>query len=466
MPIFEATKNYDGMDWEVKDVSLSSVPVAPSGFFGVIREAFTGAWQRNVECESPKNLLAFSAVYSCVSLIADDIAKLRIKLVKQQADTTWQEVTSLSPFLPFLRKPNRYQTRIQFLSQWLTSKLLQGNTYVLKERDQRGVVVAGYILDPRRVTPLVAEDGSVYYRLDRDALATLALQVTVPASEIIHDRMITPWHPLVGVTPIYACGASATQGIRIQANSAKFFENRAQPSGMLTAPGKITDATALRLKEAFEKNFTGENIGRLFVGGDGLEYKPMTMPFNDAQLIEQLRFTVEDVARTFHVPLYKLGGPLPTFNNAAMLNQEYYAQTLQVHIEAIEVLMDEGLGLGATPNTDLGVELDLDGLLRMDPMSRAEVAQKLSGVGKINELRLRENWSPVTGGDTVYLQQQNYSVEALNRRDQQPAPSATTPSVTPVPEATPAPPTPAKAAADEALELANALIAKFARAES
>ncbi len=41
-----------------------------------------------------------------------------------------------------LRKPNRYQTRIQFLSQWMTSKLLHGNTYVYLQRNGAGVVEA------------------------------------------------------------------------------------------------------------------------------------------------------------------------------------------------------------------------------------------------------------------------------------------------------------------------------------
>ena len=56
--------------------------------------------------------------------------------------------TESSAFSPVLRRPNRYQNRIQFIAQWVTTKLVHGNTYVLKERDQRGIVTALYILDP------------------------------------------------------------------------------------------------------------------------------------------------------------------------------------------------------------------------------------------------------------------------------------------------------------------------------
>ena len=69
-----------------------------------------------------------------------------------------------------LRKPNRYQNRIKFIENWVTSKLSHGYTYVLKQRDDRNVVTALYILDPNRTRVLIADDGSVFYELNRDNL--------------------------------------------------------------------------------------------------------------------------------------------------------------------------------------------------------------------------------------------------------------------------------------------------------
>jgi HK97 family phage portal protein len=404
--------------------------------FGWIVEAFAGAWQGGMVLKSTQNLLAFSAVYACINLLAADISKLRLMLMRMN-DGIWQEVTDPhSPFLSVLRKPNRFQTRIQFLAYWVASKLIYGNAYILLERDARGVVRAMYPLDPRGVKPLVAGDGSVYYQMTRDALAGIneEANITVPASEIIHDRMVTLWHPLVGVSPLYACGASATQGIRIQENSAKFFENMSRPSGQLTAPGKIDDVTAERLKREFESGFAGNNIGRIFVSGGDLKFQPFTIPAEQAQLIEQQRWTVEDVARAFGVPLYKVqAGNNPTFSNVGALNQEYYGQCLQTHIESIELLIDEALGL---PANGMGVELDLEGLLRMDPVSRAEVADKKvkAGVLKPNEARRLDNLPPVTGGDQCYLQQQNFSLAALAKRDAREDPfGSAKPSAPPAP---------------------------------
>jgi hypothetical protein len=45
---------------------------------------------------------------------------------------------------------------------------------------------------------------------------------------------------------------------------------------------------------------------------------------------------------------------------------------------------------------------------------------------QIDEMRKRANLPPTKGGDTVYLQQQNFSLEALAKRDAQEDPFART----------------------------------------
>jgi HK97 family phage portal protein len=403
------------------------------GWFGVIRESFAGAFQSNVQIDAPQNILSFSGMYAPLTLIAGDVGKLRAKLMRN-VKGIWSEVTEQSPFLPVLRKPNHYQTRIQFVEMWILSKLMYGNTYILKERDARGLVTALYILHPERVTPLVAASGDVYYRLKADHLSGLIGEITVPASEIIHDRMNCLWHPLIGVPPIYAAGLSATQGRKIQNNSALFFENMSRPGGMLTAPDAIDDETALRLKSEFESNFSGKKLGRLFVGGDGLTYEAMAVPAEQAQLIEQLEWTVKDIARALLVPYFMVGGEIPTGSTIEAETLRYYTQCLQKLLEQAEACLDDGLSLP----TDLRTEFDLDGLIRMDTASQAEAVGNLvkAGVMAPDEGRAKFNLGPVPGGNTPYLQQQNFSLEALAKRDALPDPFATSkaPPASPTPE--------------------------------
>jgi HK97 family phage portal protein len=385
------------------------------GWWSLIREPFAGAWQRNISINTD-SVLTYSAVFSCISLIANDIAKLRLRLVKQDDNGIWQEVEANSPFWPVLRRPNRYSNRIQFIAQWITSKLVFGNTYVLKERDARGIVTALYLLHPRLVTVLVADDGAVYYELFRDNLSGLqGERLVVPAREIIHDIYFAPYHPLCGVSPIQACGLAATQGLAIQHQSTRFFERGAKPAGVLSAPGHINDDTARRLKEYWESNYTGDNAGRTAVLGDGLKYEQLVMNADDAQLIDQLKWTAETVCSAFHVPAHMVGiGQPPTYNNIEALNQAYYSQCLQSLIENIELLLDEGLELPKP----LGTEFELDGLLRMDTKTKTEAARQAiqSGVSP-NEIRRKYfDLGPVAGGETPYLQEQQWPLAHLAAR--------------------------------------------------
>jgi HK97 family phage portal protein len=392
--------------------------VEDRGWRRVISEAFGGAWQKNVEIRRDA-VLSFHAVFACQTLIASDISKLRVKLVQQDATGIWEEVKSPA-YSPVLRKPNAYQSRMQFFENWVLSKLQSGNTYVLKQRDNRGVVIRLYVLDPARVKPLVADDGSVYYQLQADNLASIG-DLIVPAREIIHDRFNCFFHPLVGLSPIFANGLASTQGLAIQNNSARFFQNGSQPGGILTAPGNIDQKDADRLKSHWDNEYTGANAGKIAVLGSGLKYEPLTTKAVDAQLIEQLRWTSDVVCSTYHVPPYKIGiGQQPTYNNVQALNTEYYSQCLQVLIESIELCLDEGLSTGET----LGTEFDVDNLLRMDSVTQMQVLKEGAGILKIDEMRAKLDKKPTEGGNAVYLQQQNYSLAALAKRDAQGDPFA------------------------------------------
>lgn len=403
----------------------------PSGNWTTIFDWNTGTWQQDSSIDLD-TVLTFGALFACIRLIASDVGKLRIKLMQRTESGIFTETTSPA-FSPVLRKPNSTQTRIKFIEQWLQSKMQFGNAYILKSRDRRRQVVSMRVLSPDRVQPLVSDSGQVFYKLRTDHLARLPDDVTVPATEIIHDVHMTPEHPLIGVSPIGACGLSATQGLKIQANSKNLFTNQSRPSGILSAPGAIADATATRLKETWESNYGGDSFGKTAVLGDGLTYTPVAINAVDAQLIEQLDWTAADVCRAFGVPAYKIGvGEMPAHNNINALDQAYYSQTLQELIECIELLIDEGLEMPGRFKS----EFDLSGLLRMDAESQAKVHAEEIKAGYLapDEARASRGLLPVEGGGTPYLQQQNYSLAALAKRDASDDPFGTSRPEAPPPD--------------------------------
>lgn len=428
-----------------KAATLSSV-TGRRGWWPLIGESFTGAWQRNIEL-SPDTALAYHAVYACVTLIANDVGKLRQRYMVRDENGIWTEEKNAA-YSPVLRKPNHYQNHIQFKSHWMLSKLTRGNTYALKVRDNRGGIDRKtgnvkqlYILDPTRVQTLVAPGGEVFYALQGDNLSKLEEAVTVPASEIMHDRGDCLFHPLVGVSPIFASAMAASVGMSIERNADSFFEKGSNPSGILTGPLPITKEQGELIAERWNQGYSGENSGKVAVVGSDLKFQPLRMSAVDAQMIEHLRWTAETVCSTFHVPPFKVGiGQMPTYQNGETLTQIYYTDCLQSHIESYEAVMDEGLGLDGEQN---GVDLDLRGLMRMDQQTHVKTLGEGigSGIHSPNEARAELDLPPVSGGDTPYLQQQNYSLAALDKRDTGEDPFA---------KNTPEPPPPAPTPDEEA----------------
>jgi HK97 family phage portal protein len=408
------------------------------GWYPIVQEPFAGAWQRNQPL-SMENPLQNATLYRCVSMIAADIAKMRLKLMAP-VDEVWEE-TSTSAFSPVLNKPNRYQNRIQFFESWLIAKLRTGNSYILKERDNRNVVSALYVLDPNRVKPMVAADGSVFYELNTDNLAGIPVdRVTVPADEVMHDRINCLFHPLVGMSPLYSTAAPAVRGLSIQQFSASFFGNAARPSGILTAPGNIDQTTAERLQNNWNSNYTGINQGRVAVLGSGVTWNALQQNAVDSQLIEQLKHTDETICTAFGIPAFMVGvKDPPNYNNAELLDLQYYKQCLQSLIEHIELILSEGLGL-----IDAGyrAEFDLTGLFRMDSQTQITVlAEAVSkGILSPNEARRVLGYIDVTGGESPMAQQQMFTLEALANRANAPAltaapaplPNPATPAPTPI----------------------------------
>ena len=382
----------------------------------VIRESFPGAWQQNVEV-SRDSVLGQTTVFACITLIAGDVAKLPWGL-RQRVGKVWESVTNPA-YDPVLRKPNAYQNSQQLRESWLLSKLIHGNAYILKGRDARGVVNRLWVLNPQCVQPLVTELGEVYYRLNKDPLSDQYNdEAVVPASEVIHDRFNCLFHPLVGISPLYAAARIAGHAMTVQDSSTKFFGNGARPSGLLVAPGAISDENAKRLKEYWESNYSGANAGKVAVLGDGLQYTQMQMTSVDAQLLEQLKWDSEEIARVFHVPAYKVGvGSAPTYGNYQALNLDYYTTCLQPLMEAIEWCLWEGLNM----HEGLEVHIDTSELLRMDSKTQMELVT--SGIkGKVyttNEGRELFNLSPVDGGEKVYSQMQDVPLDSLGKMQEQ-----------------------------------------------
>lgn len=379
-----------------------------------VQEPFSGAWQENKEI-TREDMTAFYAVFACISLISKDIGKMPVLLKKKKEGVL---VDALTPkeLVRVFRKPNHYQNWQQFNEQWTQSLLLRGNTYIFKVRDAFGELYRLVILNPDLVTTLVDDNGEIFYQLSNDRL-TQTDNVIIPASEIIHDRINALYHPLIGLTPIMACALASEQGISILRNSKNFFANGSRPGGVIEVPGPLDAEKAKDIKSKWDMNYGGANVGKTGLLSDGAKYVSIGMKATDSQLIEQLNMSARIVCTAFNVPPFKIGvTDVQGATKVSDLNEIYYSDCLQSYIEARENLLDEGLNLN-----DYKVEafLDLDVLIRMDSTSKIAYFKDgiSAGIFSPNEARQKLGYLPVNGGESPMIQQQNFSLEALAKRD-------------------------------------------------
>lgn len=373
-------------------------------------EPFAGAWQQNAgDCQKNPSVLSYSPVYSCINIISQDVSRLPARVKTQLPDGSIV-VAENHPINAVLLRPNHYQSPVEFWQRYMASKLTAGNTYVFIRRDARGVASAFYVIDPRTVQTLITESGDVFYRIGHCEMAGL-YDVTLPASEIIHDRAVTLFHDLVGVSPLYAAAVSALGGLAINQNSTAFFQNEARPSGVLSV-GAISEESADRLKAKWKEEFTKGGHGRIAVLKGEAKWQPLAMTAEEAQLIDQLKWVQSDIAQVYRVPLYKLGDLTKvTFRNAETLGREYLNACLVHYLEAIESRWD--VSLNFPRNTWL--EFDTSGMLRMETDLRMTAYQTglQAGVFSINEVRLMEGLPPVEGGNEPMIQMQYQPVSKV-----------------------------------------------------
>ncbi|MWW06929.1 phage portal protein, partial [Pseudomonas aeruginosa] len=131
----------------------------------------------------------------------------------------------------------------------------------------------------------------------------------------------------------------------------------------------------------------------------------------DSQMVEQLRYSDEQICQPFGIPPFKVGlGSIPAGLGVDAINQLYYDDALQADIQAMECLLSEGL------NTyPYKVDLDESVLMRMDAGKKADYHKTLidGSIETINDARMSFNLPPLVGGNTVYMQQQDFPLDQV-----------------------------------------------------
>ena len=142
---------------------------------------------------------------------------------------------------------------------------------------------------------------------------------------------------------------------------------------------------------------------------EGMEFKPLSMTNEDAQLIDARQYGVRDIARLYGIPAHMLGDlDRATHSNIEQQSLEFVIYTLMPWIRRHEEAMERDFLIPEERLAGVTIQFNVSGLLRGDITARyAAYAQARQwGWLSINDIRRLENMPPVTGGDG-YLQPLN-----------------------------------------------------------
>jgi HK97 family phage portal protein len=351
---------------------------------------------------SQATAMTVPAVYACVRILSQDVARCTPTLYERQKDGS-RAVLSNHPISRLLRRPNRAQTWFEFSRDLMAAYLLRGNGYAAILRDRYGAPEELILVNPDAVMVLEAADGQWFYNVNRIGLFQIAmlrdLPVAIPAEDILHLRGLS-FNMLIGASTIGLARDAIGMAMGLSQQSSRWIANGARPSVVLESPRILSKDAAARLKESWNQAISGvQNVGGTAVLEEGITAKPLNLTAVDLQFIEQYRLGVEDVARFFGIPPRMLGAQDMSRGGQPVLDEQQYINTsVSPLLEMIEQKFVRDFQLE-------GLELDLDSdrLLRADPMTRYNIGRIgiLSGMLTPNEWRRGERLPPVAGGDNV-----------------------------------------------------------------
>ena len=356
-----------------------------------------------------RSAMQMSAVYACVRILAESIASLPLHFY-QYNDAGGKEKAVNHPLYWLLHdEPNPEMSSFSFRETLMTHLLLWGNAYAQIIRNGRGEVIALYPLMPDRMTVDRDARGRIYYEYARSESDANTLgkksSVILSPEDVFHIPGLG-FDGLVGYSPIAMAKQAIGMGLACDEYGASFYQNGAQPGGVLEHPNVLKDPK--RVRESWNAIYQGsKNAHRIAVLEEGMTYKPITISPEQAQFLETRKFQIDEIARIFRVPPHMIGDlEKSSFSNIEQQSLEFVKYTLAPWISRWEQASQRSLLL-LSERTRYFARFNVEGLLRGDYQSRMNgyAVARQNGWMSANDIRELESLDmiPDEQGGNLYL---------------------------------------------------------------
>lgn len=346
--------------------------------------------------------LRLGAVFASIRVISETRGSLPIRMY-ELSKSGRRSVVTQHPVAQLLNgEPNPDMTPMVWSETATAHVLGWGNSYSELAWGDRGELQAIIPRHPSLVTPYRDSSGDLMYRIGSDAGER---QRDLDRSQMLHVPGMGG-NGIVGWSVIRLGAASIGLGLAQDEMAQAHFGNKAKPGLVVTVPGALDDAKFAALQSNLNSNYQGEGAFRALLLEGGMQATPISIPANEAQLLESREFQGEEIAcRWFRLPPHVVGY-LRRANFANIEQQDLYFEkhTMRPWL----VRFEQELNRKLFSRSEWGrffVKHNVDALLRADIKTRYEAHKSaiLSGWKSRNEVRELEDLDPVEGLDSYRL---------------------------------------------------------------
>ena len=363
-----------------------------------------GEWAKSVYGE----YYAISvSVYSAIKLRADAMARAPVGLLRsvQSGGPSGGSVparVSVGPDHPaqqLLDRVNPWHTRGDLWRATEINLCLWGSSFWALERDEAG---------RPEIWPLRSDRVRVLPEKQRHVKGFVYMGVNGPVAytpeEIVWMRYYNPLEPFAGLSPLAPVRLSVDAGLDALRFNRSFFKNSAQPDIVFTTEETMTDAEVEDFYHRWEERYQGPGKAhRPAIASFIKDIKTLGFNHREMEFLQGLRWSLEDVSRTYGVPLPLLSDyQQATFANITTAEKLFWRNTIFPEMRFFEEHLNSEL-LPRLGYEGLTAQFDLSTIEAMneDETERVNRETKLlaHGVLTINEVRRSRNLPDVPWGN-------------------------------------------------------------------
>lgn len=382
----------------------------------------TGGVSGSGKMVNRQSAMRLAALAACVLLISADKASLPLKLLKERKSGGTDPAKDEDLYHLLHDQPNPEMTSFTWRETGQGQILLGGNQYSVIERSGKGVK-AIWPVKPEKITVKRSKSMGGYDDNDFGGIdkiggfgslgkkrGPIVYQIQGepeprPARDVLHVPGFG-FNGLVGESVIRNFARESIGiGLSQKEFESIFFKQGFNPGGFFTFPGALSEEAKPKFIKAVDKRFKGTSADgsrRPMVLEDDGKFVPFDVKMADAQFIDLLRMTKEDLCGVYRVPPAKIGifTKGANYNNTEQQNKSYLDNCMMGWIVRDEQAMNSKLLAPEQRRAGFIIKYNFDALLRPDAKARSEIDQRYWQMGvPLNTMRNRDDLNPVDGGD-------------------------------------------------------------------